>query len=94
MARARQMSSGYKQYLLALYYVLTAKFSLTFAGFGVFLMLVGAATDPLGPAEYNYGVHPVDAFSGIIGVVGFSFVVFGLTIYLVLLINRKIGELA
>lgn len=92
MTRANQMSSGYKKYLLASYYILSAKFSLTIAGFGAFLMFVGFVTDPLGPETYNYGVHPMNAFSGIIGVVGASFIVFGLTIYLVLLANRKIGE--
>lgn len=94
MTRANQMSSGYKKYLLAFYYIASAKISLTIAGFGLLLVGLGAATDPLGPESYNFGVHPINAFSGIIAVVGISFFVFGILIYLVLLANRKVGEWA
>jgi len=92
MTRANQMSSGYKKYLLAFYYIISAKISLSIAGFGLLLMGLGRATDPFGPESYNFGVHPSNAFSGIIGVVGASFIMFGLTVYVVLLANRKVGE--
>jgi len=92
VTRANQMSSGYKKYLLAFYYIISAKISLSIAGFGLVLIGLGAATDPLGPESYNFGVHPINAMSGIIAVVGASFFVFGLLIYIILLANRKIGE--
>jgi len=92
MTRANQVSSGYKKYLLGLYYLATAKLSLSFAVFGLLIVATGPVIGTFAPESYNYGVHPANAFAAIAGVVGASFFVFGVTIYLVLLINRKVGE--
>jgi len=90
------MSSGWKKYLLAFYYISTNKFSLTLAGFGLLLVALGYALDPFGPpSDATYaGVDALNAMSGILGVIGASFFVFGIIIYVVLLTSRKLGEWA
>lgn len=85
---ARRESSGWRMYLLAGYYLLTAKFSLTVAFLGVLLIGFGALVDASGVGENNASV-----MAGMFGIWGASLVVLGLLAYGVLFANKKYAEL-
>jgi len=78
MENARLESDGFKQYILALYYLLTMSFSITIAVVGLGFVAFGAFVLP--------GIH--DVMAGMFGVWGISLILFGVLVYVFLWLNQ------
>lgn len=82
LTRAQENSSGFKQYLLAGYYVAAANLSLSTIAAGLLMMLFGYLVVE--------NVHEV--FAGMFGIWGASLVIVGAVAYAVLWANRIIAR--
>ena len=90
---ARHEATGWRRYVLATYYILTWRFTLTVAGAGVALIGLGAVFESiLSPLGFGGGIVPTVA--GFMGIWGASLVLIGLVSYLMFFASRKYGELA
>jgi len=94
LERAREESSGYKAYLLAVYYFVTGNYSLVVILTGLGLIAFGALI-----LSGRFAVGPLDAithqvFAGMFGVWGASLVVIGVSAYAVLFANKIYARLS
>jgi hypothetical protein len=88
LERAREESSGYKAYLLGLYYFITGNYSLVVILIGLGLIAFGALvlTGDFAVGPLNAITHQV--FAGMFGVWGASLVVIGVAAYAVMWANK------
>jgi FtsH-binding integral membrane protein len=88
LERAREESSGYKAYLLGLYYFVTGNYSLVVILFGLSMIAFGGLI-----LSGRFAVGPLEAithqvFAGMFGVWGASLVVIGVAAYAVMWANK------
>lgn len=75
---ARYESTGYRMYLLALYYLLSGNFSLVVVLFGLFIIILGMTVVE--------SIHPV--FAGMFGIGGMALIIMGSLAYAMLWANE------
>lgn len=103
---ARKETSGVRTYILTAYYLLTEKFSLSTAVFGVVLMLFGVALAPSSKTVFGIPLPTGAAINGVLGGLwpthgllsamvvtwGATFLLLGLGVYAILWGTRLYGQ--